>query len=185
MHDPTAVIPPDIDFMVRPILGWKGVVDKRVDHHMVDQMARLRPDWSFAMVGPVVKVDPNLFPHALNLFWMGVRDYKPNFCAARDLCMMCFALNASTEFISTKGLEYTATGRPIVSTRVRDVVRQWSDIPYGPYLASGAEEFVLQAEKALGDAGGLESAKQNCWDATVNKMRSLIRDAISRSGKKR
>ena len=38
--------------------------------------------------------------------------------------MMCFALNASTEFINpAKGLEYMATGRLIVGTRVRDVVR--------------------------------------------------------------
>jgi len=82
VHDPTAVIPPDIDFMVRPILGWKGVTDKGVAHHMVGQMVRPCPDWSFAMVGPVVKVDPNLFPHAPNLFWMGARDYKqmPNYC---------------------------------------------------------------------------------------------------------
>ena len=116
---------------------------------------------------------------------MGARDYKqmPNHCAAFDLCMMCFALNASTEFINpTKGLEYMATGRQIVSTRVRGVVRQWSDIAY---LASGAEEFVLQAEKALGDPRGLVLAKQNGWNATVNKMRDLIRDAISRSEKRR
>jgi UDP-galactopyranose mutase len=52
-------VPPDIDFMQRPILGWFGVVDERVDYPMVGEMARMRPDWSFAMVGPVVKVDPN------------------------------------------------------------------------------------------------------------------------------
>ena len=39
-------------------------------------MARLRPAWSFAMVGPVVKVDPNLLPHSPNLFWLGGRDYQ-------------------------------------------------------------------------------------------------------------
>ena len=56
--DPNTTIPPDIDFMHRPILGWFGVVDERVDYAMVGEMARMRPDWSFAMVGPVVKVDP-------------------------------------------------------------------------------------------------------------------------------
>src|SRR5207247_5502510 len=87
------VIPADIDFMCRPILGWMGVVDERVDYAMVGEMARMRPDWSFAMVGPVVKVDPNLLPHAPNLYWMGGRDYlqMPNYCAAFDFCMMPFA----------------------------------------------------------------------------------------------
>jgi beta-glucosidase/6-phospho-beta-glucosidase/beta-galactosidase len=74
--DPNTLIPPDIDFMARPILGWMGVVDERVDYAMVGEMARMRPDWSFAMVGPVVKVDPNLLPHSPNLFWMGGRDYQ-------------------------------------------------------------------------------------------------------------
>ena len=80
---PEHAIPPDIDFMSRPILGWFGVVDERVDYAMVGEMARMRPDWSFAMVGPVVKVDPNLLPHSPNLFWLGGRDYQqlPNYCA--------------------------------------------------------------------------------------------------------
>ena len=69
--------------MARPILGWFGVVDERVDYAMVGEMARMRPDWSFAMVGPVVKVDPNLLPHSPNLYWLGGRDYQqlPNYCA--------------------------------------------------------------------------------------------------------
>ena len=105
--------------MARPILGWFGVVDERVDYAMVGEMARMRPDWSFAMVGPVVKVDPNLLPHSPNLYWMGGRDYQqlPSYCAAFDVNMMCFAMNEATEFINpTKGLEYMATGKPIVST---------------------------------------------------------------------
>jgi len=117
--DPTTIIPPDIDFMGRPILGWFGVVDERVDYAMLGEIARMRPEWSIAMVGPVVKVDPNLLPHSPNLFWMGGRDYQqlPNYCGAFDICLMPFAMNASTQYINpTKGLEYMATGKPVIST---------------------------------------------------------------------
>jgi UDP-galactopyranose mutase len=151
-------------------------------------MARMRPDWSFAMVGPVVKVDPNLLPHSPNLYWLGNRDYQqlPSYCAAFDVNMMCFALNKATEFINpTKGLEYMATGKPIVSSRVKDVVNQWSDIVL---LANGAEEFVKAAERALNRQGdvdervkkGLELAQQCSWETTVQKMQSLIAKAIER-----
>jgi beta-glucosidase/6-phospho-beta-glucosidase/beta-galactosidase len=183
--DPQTRIPPDIDFMKRPILGWFGVVDERVDYAMVGEMARMRPGWSFAMVGPVVKVDPNLLPHFPNLFWLGGRDYQqlPNYCRAFDINMMCFAMNAATEFINpTKGLEYMATGKPIISTPVRDVVRQWSDIVR---LARTAEEFVAAADEALRAgphderiARGLELAKRCSWDSTVDTMRGLIREAL-------
>ena len=191
--DPNTIIPPDIDFMNRPILGWFGVVDERVDYAMVGEMARMRPDWSFAMVGPVVKVDPNLLPHSPNLFWMGGRDYQqlPNYCAAFDVCMMSFAINAATQYINpTKGLEYMATGRPIVGTPVRDVVKQWSDIVY---IARNAEEFVAMAEKALDKNNpdrtarvqrGLELAKQCSWEVTVQKMQDLIKQAIGRSDRR-
>ena len=182
--DPTTVIPPDIDFMARPILGWFGVVDERVDYRMVGEMARMRPDWSFAMVGPVVKVDPNLLPHSPNLYWMGGRDYQvlPNYCRAFDLCMMPFAMNASTQYINpTKGLEYMATGRPIISTPVRDVVRQWSHLVD---IVRTADEFVAAAERLLKNPDparlqkALDLAKQCSWEVTVDTMQGLIREAI-------
>jgi glycosyltransferase involved in cell wall biosynthesis len=186
--DPNTSIPPDIDFMQRPILGWMGVVDERVDYAMVGEMARMRPDWSFAMVGPVVKVDPNHLPHSPNLYWLGGRDYQqlPSYVAAFDVNMMCFALNKATEFINpTKGLEYMATGKPIISSRVKDVVNQWSDIVL---LANGAEEFVKAADQALNRRGdvdqrvkkGLELAQQCSWESTVQKMQGLIAQAISK-----
>jgi glycosyltransferase involved in cell wall biosynthesis len=183
--DPATPIPPDIDFMRRPVLGWFGVVDERVDYAMVGEMARMRPEWSFAMVGPVVKVDPNLLPHSPNLFWLGGRDYQqlPNYCAAFDVNMMCFAINAATQYINpTKGLEYMATGKPIVSTPVRDVVRQWTDIVH---IAKTAEEFVHAAQNAMQNPDkariqrGLELAQQCSWEGTVGTMQRLIKEAIS------
>jgi glycosyltransferase involved in cell wall biosynthesis len=171
-------------------LGWFGVVDERVDYAMVGEMARMRPDWSFAMVGPVVKVDPNLLPHSPNLYWMGGRDYQvlPNYCRAFDLCMMPFAMNASTQYINpTKGLEYMATGRPIISTPVRDVVRQWSHLVD---IVRTADEFVAAAERLLKNPDparlqkALDLAKQCSWEVTVDTMQGLIREAIRRTDRR-
>ncbi len=192
-QNPSAPIPADIDFVARPILGWMGVVDERVDYPMIGEMARKRPDWSFAMIGPVVKVDPNHLPHAPNLFWMGGRDYQqlPHYLRAFDVNMMCFALNKATEYINpTKGLEYMATGKPIVSSPVRDVVRQWSDVVY---LAHGADEWIAAVEKALdSDAPdrqqriekGLALARAGSWERTVQQMQDLIRQAIGREDRR-
>jgi beta-glucosidase/6-phospho-beta-glucosidase/beta-galactosidase/glycosyltransferase involved in cell wall biosynthesis len=187
-------VPPDIDFMNRPVLGWFGVVDERVDYAMVGEMARMKPDWSFAMVGPVVKVDPNLLPHFPNLFWLGGRDYQvlPNYCKAFDICMMCFAINAATEYINpTKALEYFATGKPVISTPVKDVVRQYSDVVD---IVKTAAEFVAAAERILKNRPteridkGLALANASGWENTVSTMQRLIKVAITkpdrRSGRK-
>jgi beta-glucosidase/6-phospho-beta-glucosidase/beta-galactosidase len=189
-QDPTAAIPPDIDFMSRPILGWFGVVDERVDYNMVGEMARMRPNWSFAMLGPVVKVDPNLLPHFPNLYWLGGRDYSvlPNYCRAFDICMMPFAMNAATEFINpTKALEYFATGRPVISTPVRDVVRQYSDLVD---IVKTPEEFVKAADRLLKSPdpdriqSGIERARRCSWESTVQQMQDLIKEAIGRKDRR-
>jgi beta-glucosidase/6-phospho-beta-glucosidase/beta-galactosidase/glycosyltransferase involved in cell wall biosynthesis len=180
-------IPPDIDFMARPILGWFGVVDERVDYNMVGEMARMKPQWSFAMVGPVVKVDPNLLPHFPNLFWLGGRDYSvlPNYCRAFDINMMCFAINAATQYINpTKALEYLATGKPVISTPVKDVIRQYSDLVD---IVKTPQEFVAAAERALKNpdpariARGIEKARQSSWESTVQEMQGLIKQSIAKS----
>ena len=186
-HDPSTVIPADIDFINRPIFGWFGVVDERVDYGLIGEVARLKPEWSFAMVGPVVKVDPNLLPHSPNLFWLGGRDYQqlPNYCKAFDVCIMPFALNAATEFINpTKALEYFATGRPVVSTHVKDVVRQYSELVH--LARNQSDDFIQACQRALDDRGGdrlkraAELARSSSWESTVQKMQGLIKEAITK-----
>jgi hypothetical protein len=182
--DPSLRIPPDIDFMSRPIVGWFGVCDERIDYPLLAELARLRPEWSFAMVGPVVKVDPNLLPHAPNLFWLGARDYSvlPHYCRAFDVCLMCFAINAATQYINpTKALEYLATGRPVVSTPVTDVVRQYADVME---IERTPEAIVAAIERSLGAREsdrvqqGVERARGASWEAVVASMLDLIATAI-------
>jgi beta-glucosidase/6-phospho-beta-glucosidase/beta-galactosidase len=183
--DPGAVVPPDIDFISRPIFGWFGVIDERVDYHLVAEVARQRPDWSFVMIGPVVKVDPNLLPHAPNLFWLGARDYTvlPNYCKAFDVCMMCFAVNKATEFINpTKALEYLATGRPVISTPIADVKRHYDGLID---IAGTVDEFVAAGERALSHPDperikrGLDLAAASTWDSVVERMEELIAAAVA------
>jgi glycosyltransferase involved in cell wall biosynthesis len=179
-------IPPDIDFMSRPILGWFGVIDERVDYPLLDKIAETHPEWMIAMVGPVVKVDPNLLPHRPNLFWLGGRDYQvlPNYCKAFDVCLMPFAINNATQYINpTKALEYMATGRPIVSTPVADVVRNFGSVVK---IASTHDEFIAACDDAIrrGDEtavqAGIEMAAQNSWNSVVAKMLGLMDEAIAR-----
>ena len=159
-----------------------------MDYGLVAEMARLKPEWNFVMVGPVVKVAPDSLPQGSNIHWVGQRGYSelPNYCKAFDVCMMCFALNESTEYINpTKALEYLATEKPVISTPVKDVVRQYTDFLD---IASSAEEFVEFAEKALAqpDASriqaGISKASQCSWESTVSQMQYLIDKAVCEKG---
>ena len=177
-------IPKDLQSIKRPIVGWFGVVDERVDYELLAKAAELRPEYSFVLVGPVVKVDPASLPQAPNIHWLGGRDYKqlPDYCRAYDVCMMCFALNEATQYINpTKALEYLATGKPVVGTPVNDVVRQYTDTVL---IGRTPEEFVEAIDRALltPDKQMLERgdkrAREASWESTVEKMQRLIADAI-------
>lgn len=177
-------VPFDLDFVHRPILGYFGVIDERLDYELIDKVAAANPDWSVVMIGPVAKVDPNSLPARTNLYWLGRRDYTalPSYCKAFSVSLMPFALNEATEYINpTKALEYMAVGRPIVSSAVPDVISNFGDVVK---VAHSHDEFIEWTRIAISSPGqfntegGLKMAEQNGWGSIVRKLESHIRDVF-------
>ena len=107
------------------------MLDERFDAELLGKVAEMRPDWSFVMVGPVVKIAPEDLPHRPNIHYLGGKTYAelPAYLSGWDVALMPFAINESTQFISpTKTPEYLAGGKPVVSTPIRDVVRHYGDL---------------------------------------------------------
>ena len=170
----------------RPRVGFFGVIDERLDVELIGKLARSHPEWQVVMVGPVVKIDPRSLPDEPNILWTGMQPYErlPYFLDGWDLCLMPFAINRATQFISpTKTLEYFAGQRPVVSTPVRDVVRL-----YGEALDIGAgDDFIRAFERALSRsecerAQRLESMErivaQSSWDVSALRVQALIEQAM-------
>src|SRR4051812_15564690 len=135
-------IPVDIHRLRKPILGFFGVVDERMDYELVAKLADADPDWSVVIIGPAIKADPAQFPQRPNLHWLGGREYKelPAYCKGFDVCLMPFAMNEHTEFINpTKALEYMATARTVVSSAVPDVVSNFGSVVK---VARSHDEFI-------------------------------------------
>lgn len=183
--------PDDQKSLANPRLGYCGVIDERIDIELLGKMAKIRPDWQFVMIGPVVKIREEDLPRGANIHYLGAKDYKelPKYLAGWDVALMPFAMNESTKYISpTKTPEYLAAGKPVVSTPIRDVVR-----PYGEmklvHIASTAEEFVAACEAALQENSveRIEKAdeflSQTSWDKTFSEMADLIKEVMSRQTK--
>lgn len=166
-----------------PKLGFLGVIDERMDTHLLAEMADLRPDWQFVMIGPVVKISPEDLPCRGNIHYLGGKDYSelPAYLSGWDIALMPFAMNESTRFISpTKTPEYLAAGKPVISTPIQDVVS-----PYGDQnlvsIAKTAAEFIAEAEKIFKQENRKTWLKQvdeflslNSWDDTFKSMTDLI-----------
>jgi len=181
--------PADQEDLPRPRLGFYGVIDERFDTDLLDKVAAMRPDWSFVMVGPVVKIAPEDLPKRHNIHYLGGKTYDqlPSYLAGWDVALMPFAMNESTQFISpTKTPEYLAGGRPVVSTPIKDVVRTYGELE-GVKIASTPEEFVAACEDALElsrnrESGWLAEAdlmlSAASWDTTQARMSGLIADVL-------
>jgi glycosyltransferase involved in cell wall biosynthesis len=163
----------------RPVAGYVGVVDERIDLDLVAGLAAELPDWDVEVVGPVTKIDEDDLPRAGNLRWLGPRPYDelPSTMAGFDVALMPFARNEATRSISpTKTLEYLAAGLPVVSTRIPDVV---ADHGHVVALADDAAGFASHCRRLLDQRSAprpeVEAvlARQH-WDAIARSMDALI-----------
>jgi len=181
--------PADQEDLPRPRVGFYGVIDERFDTELLDKAAEMRPDWSFVMVGPVVKIAPEDLPQRPNIHYLGGKTYSelPAYLSGWDVALMPFAMNESTQFISpTKTPEYLAGGKPVVSTPIKDVVRHYGHLE-GVKIASTPEEFVVACDEALElskhpEGGWLAEAdlmlSATSWDTTQARMAGLIGDLL-------
>lgn len=177
-----------------PRLGYFGVIDERMSLGLIESLADARQDWSIVMVGPVSKIEPAQLPQRPNITWLGQQPYEqlPYLVADWDVCLMPFALNEATQYISpTKTLEYLAAEKPVVSTAIRDVVALYGEVVH---VANNRAEFV---EKCLALVDGQDDraaagkvASAGCvsyfsWDDTAQAMLDLLHQAARRKAKTR
>jgi protoporphyrinogen oxidase len=142
------------------------------------------------LAGPVVKIDPERLPRRANIHYLGQQPYAalPDLLAGWDVCLMPFAINEATKFISpTKVLEYMAAQLPIVSTPIADVAN-----PYGHVvaIANGAREFVAACEAALAQTPEQRQHMREAmkavvaatsWDNTATRMHELLESTSARN----
>jgi protoporphyrinogen oxidase/glycosyltransferase involved in cell wall biosynthesis len=171
-----------------PRLGFYGVLDERLDTGLVAALADAHPEWQLVFVGPVVKIDARSLPQRPNVHYVGQQPYEalPQFLAGWDVCLLPFALNEATRYISpTKVLEYMAAGLPIVSTAIPDVAT-----PYGDVAAIGQnrQEFIAACAAALALPAALRQAIKErmrdivaatSWNHTVERMRERMSQVMA------
>lgn len=175
------VKPADLVNIKSPIIGYYGVIDERIDLDLLQETAFQNPDASFVMIGPVCKIEEKDLPRAENIHYLGMKSYDelPQYLYFFDIAMMPFALNDSTKFISpTKTLEYMAAMKPIISTKIKDVVREYSSCVSLIDNANSFSEAI--AHPMTGFSSQYEEILENTsWDRTAEKMSTIINKVLA------
>ena len=172
-----------------PRLGYYGVIDERIDIELIACIADAHPEWQIVLVGPVVKIDPALLPQRHNIHYLGQQPYKalPQFLAGWNVCLLPFALNESTRFISpTKTLEYMVAELPIVGTPICDVVELYGAVVS---IAASSNDFIKACEAALMPTSTEQSQQAlkmremilgTSWNATAQEMCDVMESEIAK-----
>jgi glycosyltransferase involved in cell wall biosynthesis len=154
----TALTPGQVDTALaalpRPRIVFTGaIVTTKLDLALLAELARARPQWSFALVGPVGPGDPRTDVSALrgepNVHLLGARSYAelPAVLRGADAGLIPYARNELTESIfPMKVYEYLAAGLPVVATPL-PALAEVAEVR----TAADAEGITALLEEALAD----------------------------------
>lgn len=176
-------IPSDLEGVRRPIVGFIGALADFVDLDLVAEAARLRPDWSFVMVGRRWLTSLTAINDLPNIHLLGPRPYEtlPGYCRGFDVGIIPFRINNLTLRANPLKLrEYLAAGLPVVSTPLPEVAK------YEPLvrIAQGRDEFVREIEHALKERGEpfvgrrLNAMRQESWERRVEQISEHVEEAL-------
>jgi glycosyltransferase involved in cell wall biosynthesis len=183
----TALEPGPVDAALaalpRPRIVFTGaVVATKLDLDLLGGVARARPDWSIALVGPVGAGDPRTDISPLrrlpNVHLLGSRPYSalPEVLRGADAALVPYAINDLTRSVfPMKVFEYLAAGLPVVTTPLPALAG--TD---GVAVAADAPSMIAAVERALAEDGPERrrarsaAVRDNSWDARLDEIGSHL-----------
>jgi glycosyltransferase involved in cell wall biosynthesis len=176
-------VDPGLKQLARPRIVFHGaLVATKLDLPLIAGLARLRPDWSIALVGPRGLGDPGTDLSAIegiaNIHELGPRahDALPAVLRGAAAGIIPYAVNPLTSSVfPMKVYEYLAAGLPVVSTPlpaldgVEDVV-----IAADAQAMADALERELAADTPELRAERSRRAASHSWDARIEEIEAAL-----------
>jgi glycosyltransferase involved in cell wall biosynthesis len=162
-----------------------AIVSIKLDMALIAELARLRPRWAFALVGPIGPGDPltnvSLLEAEPNIHLLGARSYAqlPAVLRAADAGLIPYARNELTESIfPMKVYEYLAAGLPVVATPLPALAGLADVASAGdaPGIAALLDEALAQNSDTL-KAARSQRAATHSWDARLTEI-AVALDAL-------
>jgi glycosyltransferase involved in cell wall biosynthesis len=172
---------PELAGIPHPTLGYFGAMDHVMDSDLMAEVARLRPEWHWVLLG---FKSNRLQVSAPNIHFLGSKPYRdlPRYVQHFDVCVLPWRQNNTfTSYGSAiKVREYLATGKPVVIAPLYEYL----NTP-GLRIYHSIQEFIGMIENVLAeDTAELAAQRQavvkdSTWDVRARELAALI-DSVLR-----
>jgi glycosyltransferase involved in cell wall biosynthesis len=182
-------VPPALDGIPRPMLGFIGTLFSFLDFELLEQVARVHHDKSLVLVGPVeasVKQAVARLRELPNVVHIGGQPQAeiPAYVGAFDVCLNPFLRGRVADSVSPlKVYEYLAMGRPVVSTPMKAL--QMEDVARAVVFADDANEFCERISRCLDEEtqsvtqARREAVAPYSWDGLFERLDAACAEALA------
>jgi len=178
-------IPPEIENIFHPMLGYVGTVFKRLDLDLIVALSEKLPHCSIVLIGNILLPSEELIKiRRNNVFLLGGREYDelPNYMMNFDVCILPY-IPSPYNPPPTKLYDYLATGKPIVATsfpemdgfKFKELIK----------IAHSEDEFVNYIKEVIQEdppdlkTRRMQKAKENSWASRCNEIIAFIQKKMS------
>jgi hypothetical protein len=175
--------PYDLKRIPKPLIGYIGTLGEWVDGEFLREISQRRRDWSFVLIGPLASKTLSTLRNNSNIYFLGERKYEliPNYLSHFDICLIPFKVNEFTQMICpTKFYQYLASGKPIVSSPLRDLedFKEVVEFYSTPSEMEEKIEKLLREDRIENQVKRRKLAKENLWQQRVERMTRAIRFTV-------
>jgi glycosyltransferase involved in cell wall biosynthesis len=180
----TGPLPADIAQLPSPVIGYSGLISRRLDLGLIERIAATHPDWSLVLVGMVndkgCEQMMSRLRHMSNVYFSGIKEIGqvPYYIKAFDVGIIPYMINRETENLSALKLyDFMAVGMPVVATAF-PAAGEFKDVVY--IAADSHADFIQRIEDALAENNEILAAErrriasQNTWEQRMKQVSDCI-----------
>jgi teichuronic acid biosynthesis glycosyltransferase TuaH len=184
--DPHLSVHEGLSNISKPIVGYFGNIERRIDYELMREVASKNPDISFVFAGPMEReLVPDFFLSIPNIHFTGrvAYDQMPSMLKGFDVAIIPFKKTPeSTTVFPLKLFEYLGAGKPVVSTDFNLDLKSFTDnlVSY----CSNADTFSTSIKQALNnDTPALkqmriELAGHHTWEKRTEEFEKIIEQQL-------